>query len=349
VFVVPDGSLNLVNLYALPVGTTGYVIESGPIIHYLSAERDLAWSDGGKESGSGLLALGGAAFDSRVEPSPYDSSAVARRAESGGPAAEGSAYRGAPPDCVNFRSAHFEPLPESVKEVADIAAAWSGPGNARVLTGASATEHAFKLLAPGRRVLHLATHGFFLNGNCEASSLPEAMRSRGIGGLSAGGAGPAARPGSASAGRVDEDNPLLLSGVALAGANRRDSARPDEEDGILTAEEIASLDLSRVEWAVLSACDTGVGEIQVGEGVLGLRRAFEAAGVSTLIMSLWPVEDRSAREWMKILYQAKFRKKLETDEAVREASLGVLRARRAQRAGSHPFYWAAFVAAGDWR
>ena len=79
------------------------------------------------------------------------------------------------------------------------------------------------------------------------------------------------------------ENPLLLAGFALAGANRRQAAGVEDEDGILTAEEIASLDLSGVEWAVLSACDTGVGEVRAGEGVFGLRRAFQVAGAQTVI------------------------------------------------------------------
>jgi CHAT domain-containing protein len=141
----------------------------------------------------------------------------------------------------------------------------------------------------------------------------------------------------------------LLSGLAFAGANHRDAAGAQEEDGILTAEEIATLDLSRVRWAVLSACDTGKGEIAAGEGVLGLRRAFEVAGAGTLVMSLWSIEDRAARLWMRALYEGRLTRGLSTAEAVRGASVNVLRARRASGASSHPFYWAGFVAAGDWR
>ena len=89
--------------------------------------------------------------------------------------------------------------------------------------------------------------------------------------------------------------PLRLSGLAFAGANRRATVRTSDDDGILTAEEVAALNLEGVEWAVLSACDTGRGRIQDGEGVFGLRRAFQVAGVHTVIMSLWSVEDDATR------------------------------------------------------
>jgi CHAT domain-containing protein len=146
-----------------------------------------------------------------------------------------------------------------------------------------------------------------------------------------------------------DESPLLRSGLALAGADRREQAGPDEDDGILTAEEIAALDLSGVEWAVLSACDTGAGEVRAGEGVFGLRRAFQIAGARTLIMSLWSVDDESTREWMTALYDARLHRRLSTAESVRHASLSVLNARRNAGQSTHPFHWAAFVAAGDWR
>jgi CHAT domain-containing protein len=190
-------------------------------------------------------------------------------------------------------------------------------------------------------VLHLATHGFFLGGEC-TSALDSA---RGIGGLAE---APQAKPGAVAA-PVAGENPLVLSGLALSGANHRAAAGEGEDDGILTAEEIASLDLSGVEWAVLSACDTGIGDIRAGEGVFGLRRAFQVAGAGTLIMSLWSVDDEATRAWMRALYEARLEGHLDTAEAVRQASLAVLRARRGAGASTHPFYWAAFVAAGDWR
>jgi CHAT domain-containing protein len=144
------------------------------------------------------------------------------------------------------------------------------------------------------------------------------------------------------------ENPLLLSGLALAGANRRQAAASDEDDGILTAEEVASLDLGGVEWAVLSACDTGVGQIKTGEGVFGLRRAFQVAGAHTVIMSLWSVDDEATREWMRVLYEGRFQKHLTTADAVRAASVAMLQNRRAKSQSTNPFYWAAFVALGNW-
>ena len=198
------------------------------------------------------------------------------------------------------------------------------------LTGVDASLEAFEQYAPGRRVLHVATHGFFLQSKCNS-----------------------ALPAQFDPNRNDPQeaakSPLLLSGLAFAGANRRAAARPDETDGILTAEEIAGMNLEGVDWAVLSACDTGVGEIKVGEGVFGLRRAFQVAGAKTVIMSLWQVEDETTRQWMATLYRQHFIYAKGTGQSVRAASLQILRQRRAKQLSTHPFYWAAFIAVGDWR
>jgi CHAT domain-containing protein/tetratricopeptide (TPR) repeat protein len=344
VLTVPDGALNLLPLAALPVGANQYLADSGPTIHYLSAERDVTDLDAAGV-GSGLLAMGGPRYGAvRLPGRPAD-----------GPARRSS--------CGTFDSIEFLPLPASRQEARDVAGIWNGlshggaDGLSNLLTGDSATEAAFKQGGPGRRILHVATHGFFLGDTCDDARY--GGRVRGISKLNRARPRPsgASAPTLASAGRASPgrrrrllpDNPLLRSGLALAGANQRSSARASEEDGILTADEVAGLDLDGVEWAVLSACDTGIGEIKVGEGVFGLRRAFRVAGARTTIMSLWPVEDRAARAWMRPLYEGRLKDKLSTAEAVRHASLVVLRERRAKGLSTHPFYWAGFVAAGDWR
>ncbi|HEX5044394.1 MAG TPA: CHAT domain-containing tetratricopeptide repeat protein [Candidatus Polarisedimenticolaceae bacterium] len=340
VLVVPDGALALVNFAALPVGRSSYLLERGPRLHYLSAERDLvrpADRTGGAKGG--LLAVGGPDFDAtsgfaalRVAPGP-SAPLVAMAA---------AAYRGQRSGCTQFDTVRFDPLPGTEAEVREVSAMWDASMEAAVspvsaVFGPVATEAIVKTEAAGHRTLHLATHGFFLGAHCPS-----------VTGIARGVTGLAAEQITASV-PTHAENPLLLSGLAFAGANHRDSAGPDEDDGILTAEEIAALDLSGVEWAVLSACDTGLGEIKAGEGVFGLRRAFQVAGARTLIMSLWSVEDESARAWMKALYTARLKEHLDTAASVRAASLAVLNERRARKQSTHPFYWAGFVAAGDWR
>jgi CHAT domain-containing protein len=341
VFIIPDGPFHLLNLAALPARGSGYLVESPCAIHYLSAERAIVTAGSRAPRGVGLLAVGGASFDGREVSATPDSVPLALAAGPPASPSTGPVYRDALKGCEAFRSFRFEPLPATAEEVDEIRQFWERPEEAVVLKGRSAGERSVKELLPGRSVAHFATHGFFLNSLCAGASGPDAAGRRGIGGISQGPAPRSQRPVAAYR--------FKLSGLALAGANRRGLARPDEEDGILTADEIASLDLSSLDWAVLSACDTGVGEIQSGEGVLGLRRAFEIAGARTLIMSLWPVEDRSTRAWMSLLYEGRFRRNLETAEAVRQADIGVLKSRRAQALSTHPFYWAAFVAAGGWR
>lgn len=331
VFIVPDGALSLVPFAALPVGQRSYLLEAGPVIHYLSAERDLVPLPQTPGASRGLLAVGGPSFNDRTL-----FRARARPAPTAAASIPPTMLRGAPRPCGGLESITFPPLAGTRQEVRDLSGVWDANVSAEtasVLLGRDANEASFKRDAPGHRVLHLATHGFFLNGDCA----PAPSGGRGVGGLST-----ARVPGPA-------ENPLLLSGLALAGANRRASAGPDEDDGILTAEEVASLNLEGVEWAVLSACDTGVGEIRAGEGVFGLRRAFQVAGARTVVMSLWSVDDQATRAWMRALYEGRFERKLSTADAVHAASLGLLRERRAKGQSTHPFYWAAFVAAGDWR
>jgi CHAT domain-containing protein len=137
-----------------------------------------------------------------------------------------------------------------------------------------------------------------------------------------------------------DGNPLLHSGLVFAGANR------NREDSILTAQQIASLDLSGVEWAVLSACNTGTGVLSDGEGVLGLERAFRIAGARNVVMTLWPVDDRITARFMHHLYGERLEQHASTAEAVWESTRKLLVERRAAGKNTHPWYWAGFVESG---
>lgn len=313
VFVVPDGSPQLLSLATLPTDDNRYLAETGPLLHYLSAERDLVLLSRNGSRGRGLLIIGDPAFDAT---GPFAKARAGTETEAWLPPIAGGLS-----DCDTLQSMMFAPLSATAEEVREIGSMWEREARTPLvrLSGEHATETAFKKRAPGMRVLHLATHGYFLSAECGSG------------------------PGGTSA-----EHALLLSGLALAGANNRATAGPDEDDGILTGEEIAGLDLSGVEWTVLSACETGRGEVKTGEGVFGLRRAFQTAGVDTLILSLWPVEDRSTRRWMGHLYRARMGG-ASTAEAVRAANLGSLEDLRRIDGSAHPFFWGAFVAAGDWR
>jgi len=202
---------------------------------------------------------------------------------------------------------YFAPLSGSAFEGRAIKALFP---DATLLTGRRATKATLeRVKAPA--ILHIASHGFFLTDD--------------------------ASRGGAS---VIAENPLLRSGLALAGANLPGNARGD---GILTALEAAGLDLWGTNLVTLSACDTGIGEIRDGEGVYGLRRAFMLAGAETLVMSLWPVTDSVARDTM-VGYYARLRSGMGRSDALRHAKLAILK-RPAMR---HPYYWGGFIQSGDW-
>ena len=149
-------------------------------------------------------------------------------------------------------------------------------------------------------------------------------------------------------------NPGLLCGLVCAGANK---PTPDD-DGVLTALEITDLNLDGVELAVLSACETGLGAIAAGDGVLGLQRAFQLAGARTTVTSLWQVPDEATAALMTRFYENRFKKGLSALESLREAQVwvlnegvkaGVLTEEPKSGRRTPPLYWAAFTLAGDWR
>ncbi|MFI5456777.1 MAG: CHAT domain-containing protein [Isosphaerales bacterium] len=200
-------------------------------------------------------------------------------------------------------------------------------------TPAPAARHFFR----SPRILHLATHGFFLPDQEHDLN----REGRGLGfefGEFSG-----AKDGLARLSGPMMENPMLRSGLALAGANTwlKAGNRPEEaEDGLLTAEDVTGLDLVATELVVLSACETGLGQVHVGEGVFGLRRAFVLAGAKTLIMSLWKVPDEQTRELMDDFYRRLLAGRGRAD-ALREAQLAM------KAKYPDPFYWGAFICQGD--
>jgi CHAT domain-containing protein len=215
----------------------------------------------------------------------------------------------------------FSRLPGTAEEAKALAALMP---KATIVTGAEATEARLKAAQhPG--VLHVATHGFFF-GRTEGK--PAGVETRGL----------TSRPVTSAGSSSDA---LVRSGRARAGATQ--PAVGGKDDGLLTAVEAASLDLAGTQLVVLSACETGVGEVRTGEGVQGLRRAFAVAGAASQVMSLWQVDDQATRELMTDYYRDLLAGKGRA-AALRDVQLAMQR--RAGRA--HPYYWAAFVFAGSW-
>ena len=191
--------------------------------------------------------------------------------------------------------------------------------------GTEATEESFKALGQGSaspRILHLATHGFFF---------PDPKESK---------------PGEGQAlGEKNfkvSDNPMIRSGLVLAGGNHAwktgKPLRRELEDGILTAYEISQMNLANTELVVLSACETGLGDLVGNEGVYGLQRAFKIAGARYLIMSLWQVPDFQTQVFMTAFYKHWLERRMAVSEAFR-ATQTQLRGKYSGEA----FKWAGFV------
>jgi len=231
-----------------------------------------------------------------------------------------SGFGGALAPCNNR---NWEHLPGALAEAEALTRRWNRSHKdapSIYLTGSDATESTVAANLSGKALVHFATHGFFATGQCRSAL-------DGDGGF----------------------NPMLLSGLVLAGANRAADPLADT-DGILTAAEVSGLDLRGTHLVVLSGCETGLGEIESGQGILGLRRAFSVAGAHSLIMTLWAVGDEETAMLMEDLYKHYLhqRRPLPASDALRTAQLEMLRRQRAD-GDVRPASWAAFVAAGDWR
>ena len=220
----------------------------------------------------------------------------------------------------------FAKLDSSAAEAASVKPSVEGytRSEARMLLDDAALESEFKNLHRPR-ILMLSTHGFF--------QPPPENHSTG------------STVGNRES--VVFDNPLLRCGLALAGCNKGlESADENTDDGILTGLEIVGTDLRGTELVVLSACETGLGDVKVGEGLAGLRHAFQLAGAQSVVSSLWQVEDNETARLMSLFF-SNLAKGMNKSEALRQAQMERITVRRERNGAAHPFFWAAFTLTGN--
>ncbi|HYG49509.1 MAG TPA: CHAT domain-containing protein, partial [Flavobacteriales bacterium] len=220
-------------------------------------------------------------------------------------------------------------LPGTMSEANNIKKTIDKSGlTASAYTGIDASEKNIKSL-DGKKspdVLHVATHGFFFGDpeetkkqvHVETADVDFRGGSRGTKTL------------------VENSNPLMRSGIVMAGANDIwNENNTGEEDGVLTAYEVSLMNLQNTKLTVLSACETGLGDIKGSEGVYGLQRAFRIAGVKQLIMSLWQVPDKETEEFMVTFYTNLVK--------VKNTGQAFEMTQKTMRAKYEPYYWGAFV------
>nr|MBA3464471.1 CHAT domain-containing protein [Deltaproteobacteria bacterium] len=307
VLLAPDGALNVVPFSALVDDNQQFLVKTYNFT-YLTSGRDLLRLNIKTKAQGGGVVFADPSFDA-TGPAP------AKKPDDA--AAPGTRGRRS----ADLASLEWPALPGTGQEADEVAKALSG---LTVYRGKEATEAAVKKVR-GPKILHLATHGFFLP---DEPPIPakDATRNAGV----------PATPASAT---PAAENPLLRSGLAFAGANKLTSGN---EDGILTAMEASGLDLLGTRLVVLSACETGVGKVTNGEGVYGLRRALVIAGAESLVMSLWQVDDIATKDLMAGYY-ARLKAGKGRSTALRDIQLELA----ARKEYAHPFYWASFLPAGD--
>jgi CHAT domain-containing protein len=357
VLLAPDGPLAFVPFAALPGSKPGTYLLEDVTLGYVTSGRhllELAADAADRPGSAGLLALGGLDYGPR--PERLKNVALAKDTRGMERAADVNPN-------LFLQATYWNPLPGTRFEAEGIIQSYRDnfPDGRAPLMLAGTEADADRLRreltptaeTPRWRYLHLATHGYFQPSSPKRpgdrpDDLLGFVRERTF--------------------RTAERNPLLMSGLVLAGANQT----PDR--GTLSAQEASTLDLRGAELVVLSACDTGLGKVADGEGVLGLQRAFQMAGARTVVASLWKVDDAATSLLMEELYANLWQKKLPKLEALRQAQLTVLknpalvrkRAEELKKAGlrapedaeplpkagpaearSHPALWAAFVSYGD--
>ncbi len=350
--VCPDGQLSRLPFEALPCGQNGnkFLIEEKTISYVTSGREVVRLASGQANSklrmqNSKSLVMGNPDFDLDWGGVRDRSAAVLSRSASDEASAAESSQRvsnlvaaaaedsRAPIKSLSreARRLNFKPLPGSAIEATNVASLLGDDATLRL--GPDAREAELKAVV-SPRVLHLATHGFFLSDQ-------EFKRTNSLRDSWAGNIG---TRWNASLPDNDWENPLVRCGIALAGANHaRQITNAVAEDGLLTGLEASLLNLQGTELVILSACDSGTGEVKIGEGVMSLRRAFRIAGAETVLASHWPVSDKATSQVMTE-FMRRWRSGTPRAQAWREAQLSLLRSKDY----SNPYFWAAFTLTGQW-
>jgi len=328
IYISPDGILNLISFPVIPLGDGRRLIDKYDV-RVVSSTKDLLRNKQSPTGKSAVL-IGDPKFDLSEAQQRVAVAKASRDATNSGPevAGPGTVLRS---DELRIRK-KLIPLPATKLEIANIRAIFEKESwLVDTFTEGDATEEAIQRVK-GPRVLHVATHAFFLSDQQNLFSRPANFVIR----------SPEQLP-------LGFDDPMLRSGLFFAGANRAlQGQRPaqDLEDGILTAYEATDLNLQGTELVVLSACVTGLGRISNGEGVFGLRRALNEAGAHAVLMSLWAVPDRETQELMTLFY-SKWLAGEDKHQALRDAEIELRATVKARYGEDRPFYWGGFVLEGQ--
>lgn len=329
IYISPDGNLNLIPFEVLQRPDGRYLIEDYSF-NYLSAGRDVIGFDSESRADAGgasrrSVIIGDPDFDLDGGQKTETLKRMGLKDEAA-PASRGY-YRS-----VDLRDLVFSPL-EGTRDEALAIRDIIGPDKVKVYLGTEALEEVVQGVE-SPPILHMATHGFFLKDlyadSVEQRNTPDSG---------------SVISNTVSVEQGDMENPLVRSGLALAGANKSLSGGVSS-DGLLTAEKVLSLKLGRTDLVVLSACQTGLGEVQNGEGVYGLRRAFTQAGAKGLVLSMWSVPDLETKELMVEFYRNIEKGKMKRSSALRQAALSQMHKVKARYGHANPFYWGAFVFLG---
>jgi len=320
IYFSPSGLLHRLNLAAIPINLDSVLGDRYQLVE-LGSTRQLVVPATVKPAANDAVLFGGISYGSNSTAmsqanAALDSISIASRGE----------LSFANTDST-LRVGTWSNLPFTEREVGNVEKTLKSAGfQPETRKGYAATEEIFKSIGaggkPSPRVLHLATHGFFFPDPKSAVSSERVS-------------------GEQVSTFKLSDHPMIRSGLILAGGNHAWATgkplREGMEDGILTAYEISQMNLSNTELAVLSACETGLGDISGNEGVFGLQRAFKIAGAKYLIMSLWQVPDQETSVFMTAFY----RHWLEGKKSIPDAFRATQRDLRERFV--NPYQWAGFV------